>query len=122
MKHAPHLQNYLESFQEDLQSDGTQFRGVSTEIVICGDCEGRGVMTLRPFAFTADDFAEDPDFADDYRDGFYDEPCDTCDGLGRYYALKGTQQHPEVIEGFSRWLNMVAEDEAISRAESGYMY
>ena len=46
-------------------------------------CEGEG-KTVNPsidaHGLTHEDFAEDPDFAEDYRNGMYDIPCRACHG------------------------------------------
>jgi len=51
--------------------------------VICGNCQGRG-STVNPAidgnGLTAEDFAEDPDFREDYFSGVYDVPCAVCKG------------------------------------------
>lgn len=51
-----------------------------TTWAVCPDCRGRGARTLPDCVFTADDFAEDPDFADDYLSGVYDTTCERCGG------------------------------------------
>lgn len=47
---------------------------------VCPACNGRGTMTLKRIAISADAFDEDPDFAEDYFNGVYDEACDECRG------------------------------------------
>lgn len=51
---------------------------------VCPDCEGHGTHVnpaIDGNGLTADDFAEDPDFAEDYYAGRYDVSCDVCKGL-----------------------------------------
>lgn len=50
--------------------------------VICGTCRGEGKSSAYLGAFTADQMAEDPDFADEYMAGGYDRTCDECGGRG----------------------------------------
>lgn len=54
--------------------------------IICPVCEGDGT-TVNPsidaHGLTHEDFADDPDFAEDYMSVTYDVPCGACDGLGR---------------------------------------
>lgn len=50
---------------------------------VCALCDGRGSHvnpSIDAHGLTADDFADDPDFAEDYRRGTYDEPCYRCGG------------------------------------------
>ena len=51
--------------------------------IVCPVCEGEG-KTVNPSidcnGLTAADFAEDPDFAEDYRNGVYDVRCNACLG------------------------------------------
>jgi hypothetical protein len=50
---------------------------------VCPVCDGKG-RHVNPNidcnGLTAEDFAEDPDFAEDYRRGCYDQPCNRCRG------------------------------------------
>ena len=50
---------------------------------VCGRCMGTGVTEPDGFSdgFTRDDFADDPDFAEDYFQGRYDVQCSECKGL-----------------------------------------
>lgn len=50
---------------------------------VCETCDGRGQHVnpgVDAHGLTAEDFADDPDFADDYRSGAYDVPCAECGG------------------------------------------
>jgi hypothetical protein len=51
--------------------------------IICGACDGHGKSSAYLGAFTGEQMREDPDFADDYRRGFYDRACDDCGGTGK---------------------------------------
>lgn len=51
--------------------------------VVCDLCDGRGTVVnpaIDADGLTAEDFADDPDFADDYRSGVYDIQCPRCGG------------------------------------------
>jgi hypothetical protein len=52
--------------------------------MVCPVCRGEG-KTVNPdidsHGLTFEDFAEDPDFAESYRQGVYDITCRGCDGL-----------------------------------------
>ena len=49
---------------------------------VCDRCRGRGVHDHEAFSngISPQDFAEDPDFAEDYQRGRYDVRCSVCDG------------------------------------------
>jgi hypothetical protein len=52
--------------------------------LICPVCDGEG-KTVNPnidaHGLTAEDFREDPDFAEDYKSGIYDITCAACNGM-----------------------------------------
>jgi len=49
---------------------------------ICWRCNGDGVHDHEEFnGISPDEFAEDPDFFEDYMRGAYDVPCSICKGL-----------------------------------------
>ena len=51
--------------------------------VICHRCHGAGVVDapgISDNGLTSDDFAEDPEFAEDYAAGVYSVPCPECNG------------------------------------------
>lgn len=54
--------------------------------VICPACSGEGACVnpaIDAGGLSADDFADDPDFAEAYFDGDYDEACRACAGTGK---------------------------------------
>lgn len=51
---------------------------------VCPECEGSGTElygSLKGAVFTPEDFANDPEFAEDYFGGSYDVACSKCKGL-----------------------------------------
>lgn len=52
--------------------------------IVCPVCDGEGT-TVNPnidaHGLTREDFAEDPDFAEDYSSGVYDITCAGCNGM-----------------------------------------
>lgn len=61
---------------------------------ICGTCQGKGTHvnpSIDSHGLTAEDFAEDPDFAENYLDGTYDQICNECGG-------KRVVPEPEIID------------------------
>ena len=87
MKHSP-----WESLDEkrmsatiwvDLGNDDEELIDVPLHFAVCHVCEGRGSHVspgIDSHGLSSEDFAEDPDFAEDYRSGFYDVPCSCCGG------------------------------------------
>ena len=54
--------------------------------IICPACQGDGTCVnpnIDSHGLTADDFAEDPDFAEDYINGIYNVDCAACGGSGK---------------------------------------
>lgn len=54
--------------------------------IICPACKGEGRCVnpnIDSNGLTRDDFAEDPDFAEDYLSGAYDVTCAACGGAGK---------------------------------------
>lgn len=50
---------------------------------VCPTCEGKGSHvnpSIDSHGLSAEDFAEDPDFREDYMNGTYDVPCAECGG------------------------------------------
>jgi hypothetical protein len=108
-------------FNRWLEFAREEFGNVPLEYELCGSCRGRGTMTLKRLAVSPEMFDEDPDFAEDYWNGMYDEPCDECNG--RTSVLTLAKHAPaEMTESLERWYWMEAEDRAVRRAESGYAW
>jgi hypothetical protein len=66
------------------QPDGTQLEvTLPLKWDVCPVCEGRGTHVNPAIdcqGLTAEDFDEDPDFADEYMSGTYDQQCNRCGG------------------------------------------
>lgn len=59
---------------------------MSAKWIICPNCGGDGKVlhdAIRYEAITREDFAEDPDFEDQYFGGGLDVQCPTCWGTGK---------------------------------------
>lgn len=77
---------------------------------ICPACCGNGHCVnpnIDAHGLTAEDFAEDPDFAEDYFSGAYDQPCAACKGSGK------------VRESHLKRLDEAAEDRRLAARENG---
>jgi hypothetical protein len=58
-------------------------KGIPFNWVVCDLCEGNGKVvnpSIDASGLSAEDFRDDPDFADDYRSGVYDIQCPQCRG------------------------------------------
>ena len=56
---------------------------ISCNYSVCPLCDGKGKHvnpSIDCNGLTAEDFAEDPDFLEDYKSGLYDIPCNECGG------------------------------------------
>jgi hypothetical protein len=80
---------------------------------ICGTCEGKGTSCAYLGAFTSDDFANDPDFAEDYMAGGYDRQCDECGGSGKVQHIN----YDALSSELRKRVDDAADDERAYRAE-----
>ncbi len=67
---------------------------------VCSTCEGRGKHvnpSIDSRGLSAEDFAEDPDFAEDYFNGTYDVACVECKGKRVVPVLDTDRATPEQI-------------------------
>jgi hypothetical protein len=63
--------------------DGEEEVEAKVHFEVCPTCEGRGKYVnpnVDREGLTADDFSEDPDFAENYHSGLYDVGCVHCQG------------------------------------------
>jgi hypothetical protein len=92
---------------------------------VCDTCEGKGTHvnpSIDANGLSADDFAEDPDFAEDYRSGVYDVICYECRGE-RVIAVADTERmKPELRERWEKQVQEEIEYQRISRAEKAMGY
>ncbi len=65
-----------------IEDDGGVEIELPTKWAVCGRCRGDGVHDHPAFAngISQEEFAEDPDFKEDYFRGKYDVVCTTCHG------------------------------------------
>lgn len=78
--------------------------------MICVACDGEGTCVnpnIDANGLTAEDFAEDPDFAESYFDGDYDVRCAACAGRG------------SIRESHLETLRQNAEDRRLAAREDG---
>ena len=86
-----------------------------TEWRICERCRGEGTLRGYPGVYTQEDFADDPDFYEDYMS--HRRECEDCRGTGKIRDLTdAAHERPEVQE----WLDDWHETENIYRMERMY--
>lgn len=65
--------------------DGAEIEAaIPAKYEVCPLCQGRGKHVnpnIDSHGITPEEFAEDPDFKEDYFKGVYDVVCEECDGL-----------------------------------------
>jgi hypothetical protein len=66
---------------------------------------------------SAEEFAEDPDFAESYAAGEYDQTCNKCQGRTTVRAVDLDALSPEDLAAYERQQREDAEDDAMARAE-----
>lgn len=93
---------WYETFDERSMSvtvlDGEVTLPVTYEV--CETCNGRGKHVnpaIDGHGLSAEDFNDDPDFAEDYCRGFYDVPCAECDGQRVALALDTSRATAEEV-------------------------
>ena len=87
---------------------------------VCWLCEGKGSHVnpaIDAGGLTAEDFAEDPDFADSYFEGRYDQPCNACGGRTTVKALDRESCNAAYLEAWDRQERERAQDLAEEIAE-----
>jgi hypothetical protein len=90
------------------------------KLEVCGLCQGRGSHvnpSVDAHGLSGEDFAEDPDFAEDYLSGRYDQTCNECHGLRVVEAVDREACPPELLALYDRQQQDLAEMYAIEAAE-----
>lgn len=79
---------------------------------VCHECNGTGTVlcdSLRGVAFSSDEMADDPDFAESYFGGEYDERCNICGGENVVTVVDWSR--------LSKWQKLLYEAWATAQAE-----
>ena len=69
---------------------------------ICTLCKGKGTHvnpSIDCGGISAEDFNNDPDLAEGYRDGLYDQPCNLCNGEKVIPTKEGCQHDYQKVRG-----------------------
>lgn len=92
-----------------------QTHDLPATVEVCDRCGGRGVHDPDGFSagFSADDFAQDPDFAEDYMRGTYDVRCTECHGRNVVLVVDRDRADKDVLATMDQW----CDDEHAYRAE-----
>ena len=103
------------------KEDGTveEFR-LPTKWGVCHVCNGAGTHvnpSIDCNGLTSEDFAEDPDFAEGYFRGDYDQTCNACQGRTTVQEVDWDRLTPEQTKAYERQLDQDARDEQERRAE-----
>lgn len=93
---------------------------VPIKFEVCPTCEGKGSHvnpSIDAGGLTAEDFYEDPDFAEEYMNGTYDVSCYGCKGERVVPVIDEDKADPEVLKQLRAMIEADQEFERISRAE-----
>lgn len=99
--------------------DGTE-KPLPTTWVVCDVCNGAGSHVnpaIDAHGISAEEFAEDPDFAEDYAAGVYDQPCNKCKGRTTVRAVNLDALSDEDRVAYQEQLDDAADYDAMVRAE-----
>lgn len=91
---------------------------IKTRWDICYDCNGDGTRALGGMAITQDEWSEwDQDERDDYFDGGYDSPCETCNCSGKVAVPDDLSNPQELLEVYESHLMRLHQYDSIDRQE-----
>ena len=100
--------------------------GLPAKYEVCDRCEGTGGHvnpSVDGDGLTAEDFAEDPDFAEDYMSGVYDVTCEECSGLRVVLCVDreaAERECPEMLKRYDDQMRCNAEIEREIAMERRY--
>lgn len=100
-------------------ADGTE-KALPTRWVVCPVCDGAGSHVnpaIDCHGISSDEFAEDPDFAEEYAAGTYDQTCNKCQGRTTVQAVDLERLSPPDLKLWFAQLREEAEYESERRAE-----
>jgi hypothetical protein len=110
----------------DYPEDGS---GPPIEVVlkweVCPTCEGRGKHVnpaIDSHGLSAEDFAADPDFREDYMRGLYDQPCNECGGRRVVPEVDPDRNEARVMKLIEKWLYQEARYRTEERMERAMGY
>lgn len=86
---------------------------------VCPTCDGKGSHvnpSIDANGLTAEDFYDDPDFAEDYSSGLYDVPCYECGGRRVVPEIDLPENDPD-YKAYLRQLEFDAAYDSMARME-----
>lgn len=117
---------YLEPTEEeenDPEFSEEQEVWVPIKFEVCGTCDGKGKHvnpSIDAHGISPEEFAEDPDFKEEYMNGTYDVTCYECHGRTTVPELDEDRCDKRILEALhDRWQGE-ADDRATMRAETGH--
>lgn len=87
---------------------------------VCDLCSGKGTHvnpSIDAGGLTAEDFHDDPDFAEQYRDGLFDVPCRQCRGRTTIPVVDEDACPPDLLKAYYQQQMDEAADRAAHLAE-----
>ena len=109
---------------EEYDAAGEHVADVETplpvRVEVCPLCDGRGSHvnpSIDAHGLSAEDFADDPDFAEDYFRGRYDQPCNECHGLRVVEGVDREACPPDLLALYETQQDELAEMYATEAAE-----
>lgn len=104
----------------DTGKDEYESVAVKLRFEVCPTCDGRGSHvnpSIDCNGLSREDFAEDPDFAEDYFSGMYDVPCYQCGGENVALAVDRSRNSKAVLAVVDEWAKSADESRAEYLAE-----
>ena len=106
---------------EEAGKDGEDIE-IPARYEVCSTCDGKGSHvnpSIDAHGISPEEFAEDPDFAESYHRGDYDQPCNECGGRRVVPVMDEDRTSPEIIKLVNDRINdhyaYIAECEAERR-------
>jgi hypothetical protein len=112
-------------YGEDNEGDFEEDREVPIKFDVCPTCDGKGSHvnpSIDCNGLTQEDFAEDPDFAEEYIAGRYDVPCYGCNGQRVVAVIDEDRCAPETLKLVRDKQQADAEYAAERRSEARFGY
>jgi predicted methyltransferase len=134
---SPNLKRFLDERKSEEELEAFKYQRISgNELRIgkkiylltsseCNNCDGQGKHlygSMKGYAYSQEDMAEDPDFFEDMLEGKYDITCKFCDGNGYFMILADNEDNQSFIEEIEADAIAEAEYRAEIRAERRYLY
>lgn len=99
--------------------DGSEIE-LPTKWAVCPVCDGRGSHvnpSIDASGIPAEQFQDDPDFAEQYWNGTYDQTCTRCKGRTTIPVVDWDQMSPDQVRDYEAQLREEENDRATYLAE-----